>query len=60
MSRHFSMLLDTLRPNRGWRQRLKAASPEDRVKYWALRVGLAVLVVIIILLFNIQQHQALR
>jgi len=39
-----SMLLDTLLPNRAWNRRVKY-SGKHRLAYWALRLGLAILAV---------------
>lgn len=55
-----SMLIDSVLPNHAWERRLRTRSPEDRVKYWALRLGLTVLLAVVILLFNIHQHPVLR
>jgi hypothetical protein len=55
-----SMLRDTMLPNRAWNQRVRAADFETGLKYWALRLGLAVLVIAIMYFFGIHQHQELR
>lgn len=60
MSNRFSMFLDMLLPNSAWKRRMRTYGPADRIKYWALRCGLVVLVIVIVLLFNFQQHPALR
>jgi hypothetical protein len=55
-----SMLLDTMLPNRAWNQRVRAAGFETRLKYWALRLSLAILVIALMYFFGIHQHQELR
>ena len=59
MGKVLSIFSHTMLPNRAWRQRLQAEG-RDRLKYWALRIALAILLIAIVLLFNIQQHPALR
>jgi hypothetical protein len=60
MAKVFSIFSHTMLPNRAWRQRLQTAESRDRLKYWALRIALALLLIAVFLLFNIQQHPALR
>jgi hypothetical protein len=43
MSIHFSMILDSLRPNNGWLRPMRAADPKDRWKYSAIRFGFVIL-----------------
>ena len=60
MSKRFSIFLDMMLPNTAWNRRMRTGGPADRIKYWALRLGLLILVIVIALLFAIQQHPALR
>jgi hypothetical protein len=55
-----SILADTLRSNGAWKRSVRDSNPKDRWKYWALRLGLAILVIFVMYLFNIHQHQELR
>jgi len=57
MSKVTTMLVDTLRPNHGWRRVVRASEPGDRWKYWALRIGLAILGLLALYFFNILRHQ---
>jgi hypothetical protein len=52
MSKRFSMFLDMMLPNSAWNRRMRTAGPTDRIKYWALRLGLLVFVIVIALLFD--------
>ncbi len=54
------MLLDTMLPNRACKQRVGATDFDTRLKYWALRLGLAILVSALMYFFGIHQHQELR
>ena len=60
MSKRLSIFLDMMLPNTAWNRRMRTGGAADRIKYWALRLGLLILVIVIALLFAIQQHPALR
>jgi hypothetical protein len=56
-----STLLDSMLPNRAFNQRVKALSdPTSRLKYWAVRIALFVLVLIALSYFGINQHRQLQ
>jgi hypothetical protein len=56
-----SILLETMLPNRDWMRRANdPANARFRARYWALRMGLAALLFLIFLFYNIQQHQGLK
>jgi hypothetical protein len=42
-----SILADTLRSNGAWKRSVRDSNPKDRWKYWALRLGLAILVIFV-------------
>ena len=55
------ILLDALLPNRAWWSRVRdLKDPRIKVAYWALRFGIAVLVITVISTFAIRQHPQLR
>ena len=47
MSINFSMILDSLRPNNGWLRPMRAADPKDRWKYYAIRFGFVILLILL-------------
>ena len=56
-----SMLRDSLLPTRAFHQRVKTlADPKSRLKYWAVRVVVCVLVLIALSFFSINQHRQLH
>lgn len=56
-----SMLLDTMLPNRGFSHRVNAiGNSRTRSKYWALRIGLAFLLVLVGCFLDLHQYQQLR
>ena len=44
MSKRFSIFLDMMLPNTAWNRRMRTGGPANRIKYWALRLGLVILV----------------
>jgi hypothetical protein len=60
VSRYLNTLADALLPNGAFRRRASAVKPENGKRLWLLRPGIAVVFVILVLLFNMQQHQSLR
>lgn len=55
-----SKLADTLLPNRAWLRHVRGADSGTRPQYWGLRLGLAVLLLVLMYVFKIQQHPALK
>ena len=51
---------DLLLPNRAFRHRMQTLDRDTRMKYWAIRIALAILAVLAILFFRIQQHPLLH
>jgi hypothetical protein len=56
-----SALLDSLLPTRAFNQRVKTLTdPKSRLKYWAVRIVVCVLVLIALSFFSINQHRQLH
>ena len=54
-------LLDSLLPTRAFNQRVKTLKdPNSRLKYWAVRIVVCVLVLIALSFFSINQHRQLH
>lgn len=60
MSKFTSIVIDSLRPNNGWLRPLRAADPRDRWKYYAVRLGLVILIITLLVVFGYQPHNMLR
>ncbi len=57
----FSALLDSVLPNRAFHQRVSTLTdPKSRLKYWAVRVVLFVLVLVALSFFGVNQHRQLH
>ena len=57
----FSTLLDTMLPTRAFNQRVSALPDRrSRLKYWALRIALAIVALAVLSLFGIIQHRQLQ
>lgn len=50
------MFLDSLRPNNGWLRPMRAADPKDRWKYYAIRFGSVILLILLASLFQSLRH----
>ncbi len=56
-----STLLDSLLPTRAFNQRVNTLTdPKSRLKYWAVRIVVCVLVLIALSFFGINQHRQLH
>lgn len=56
-----SMFFDALLPNRAWLQRMLSSRTRGyRITYLLVRVGLAIVLVLVVLLLNLQQHPAAK
>jgi hypothetical protein len=51
---------DLLLPNWAFRHRMQTLDRETRMKYWAIRIALAIVGVLAILFFGIRQHPVLH
>ncbi len=55
-----SMLVDTFRTNAGWKRSVRTANPKERWKYWALRIGLTILLIVLSTIFTLHGTFELR
>lgn len=55
-----SDLSASLFPNRAWQQRIADLSRRKRLLYFAIRLGLSILVGLVIWLVGMRQHPALK
>ena len=60
MSKRSSMVLNSLRPNNGWRRAVRSADPKDRWKYYAIRFGFVILLICLLSLFRLSPHNVPR
>jgi hypothetical protein len=60
MSKLSTMVLDSLRPTNGWLRPMRAADPKDRWKYYAIRFGVTILLIVLMCLFRFSPHNTLR
>jgi len=60
MSKLSSMFIDSLRPNNSWIPGMRAADPKDRWKYFAIRFGCVILLIVLASLFPFTPHNTLR
>ena len=52
--------MDLFLPNKAFHRRTQGRARGSRLKYWAIRTAIAVLALLIIILFKIQQHPQLH
>lgn len=60
MSKVSSIFIDSLRPNNSWLRPMRAADPNDRWKYYAIRFGVVILLITLLSLFDFKPHNLLR
>ena len=60
MRKFSSILIDSLRPNNGWLRPMRAAEPQDRWKYYAVRFGFVALLIGLMFLFGFAPNNKLR
>jgi len=53
-------LLSLLLPNRAFRRDMQGRASRQRFQYWAIRIAMAIVGILAILFFKLQQHPQLH